>query len=106
MASIEVTTTTLAPEAEANLTSTVTPAEVESTSVRLGPEEAFPVPEYVCCVVTEAVWTWFAATLLIVVLFAVATLKYCKKRMNKPKFEKKNQNLLLRHVLADDKGCF
>ena len=102
MASIEVTTTTtLAPEAEANLTSTVTST---STSVRLGPEEAFPVPDYVCCVVTEAVWTWFAATLLIVVLFAVATLKYCKKRMNKPKFEKKNQNLLLRHVLADDKG--
>jgi len=43
------------------------------------------LPDYVCCVVTEGVWTYFSAFLLIAVLFAVATLKYCKKRLAKPR---------------------
>ena len=38
-------------------------------------DKPFPVPDYVCCAVTEGVWTWFFCILLIVVLFAVATLK-------------------------------
>ena len=62
------------------------------------------VPDYVCCVVTEGVWTWFAAILLIVVLFSAATLKYCKKRLSKPKFNEKNRNLLLQYILEADKG--
>ncbi len=50
------------------------------------PEDAgSKLPDYVCCVVTEGVWTYFAAALLIVVLFAVATLKYCKKYLAKPR---------------------
>ncbi len=43
------------------------------------------LPDYVCCVVTEGIWTYFAAALLIIVLFAIATLKYCKKYLAKPR---------------------
>ncbi len=46
---------------------------------------AYVLPDYVCCVVTEGVWTYFAAALLIIVLFAIATLKYCKKYLAKPR---------------------
>ena len=33
------------------------------------------IPDYVCCVVTEGVWVWFAAILLFAILMFIATLK-------------------------------
>lgn len=63
------------------------------------------LPDYVCCVVTEGVWTWFGASLLIVVLFAAATLKYCKKSLSEQKYRDKGQSIHLKCVLADDKGA-
>lgn len=33
------------------------------------------IPDYVCCVVTEVVWLWFAAVVLFAVLVFIATLK-------------------------------
>ena len=60
--------------------------EDEDSLSKAEPEDAGNnLPDYVCCVVTEGVWTYFAAALLIVVLFAVATLKYCKKYLAKPR---------------------
>ncbi len=60
--------------------------EDEDSLSKAEPEDAGnKLPDYVCCVVTEGVWTYFAAALLIVVLFAVATLKYCKKYLAKPR---------------------
>ena len=53
-------------------------------------DEEFVIPEYVCCVLTEGVWTVFGACLLIVVLMTIATLKYIKKRLAKTKYNKKN----------------
>ena len=49
-------------------------------------EASFPVPDYVCCAVTEGVWTWFFCILLIVVLFAVATLKSVRCELEKVMF--------------------
>ena len=48
------------------------------------------IPEYVCCVITEAIWTWFATILFSVILLLLATLKYCRKYLSKPKFDAKN----------------
>ena len=36
------------------------------------------IPNYVCCVVTEGVWVWFAAVVLFAVLMFIATLKVSK----------------------------
>ena len=40
-----------------------------------GGEEEIVVPDYVCCVVTEGVWVWFAAIVLFAVLMFIATMK-------------------------------
>ena len=48
------------------------------------------IPPYVCCVLTEETWTWFAAILFFVILLLIATLKYCRKYLSKPKFQTKN----------------
>ena len=82
----------------------ISPELENVTTTTLNPYLPPPVPDYVCCVVTEGVWTWFAAFLLIIVLFSAATLKYCRKRLSKPKFIEKNRNLLLQYILEDDKG--
>lgn len=37
------------------------------------------VPDYVCCVVTEGVWVWFAAIVLFAILMFIATLKVSYK---------------------------
>ena len=42
---------------------------------KAGGDDEILVPNYVCCVVTEGVWVWFAAVLLFVVLMFIATLK-------------------------------
>ena len=42
---------------------------------KTGDDDEILVPNYVCCVVTEGVWVWFAAVLLFVVLMFIATLK-------------------------------
>ena len=60
------------------------------------------IPDYVCCVITESTWTWFAAILFSVILLVLATLKYCRKYLSKPKFETKNLKLLKRSLIADD----
>ena len=60
------------------------------------------IPEYVCCVITESIWTWFAAILFSVILLLLATLKYCFKYLSKPKFDAKNLKLLKRSLIADD----
>ena len=52
--------------------------------------EDFVIPDYVCCVLTEGVWTIFGACLLIFGLFTIATLKYFKKYLAKTKYNKKN----------------
>lgn len=66
------------------------------------PIQGHDLPDYVCCVVTEGIWTWFGTILLSVILLTVATLKYCRTRFKKPRFLVKNQNLLLKSVIADD----
>ena len=65
-------------------------------------EKEFEIPDYVCCVITDGTWTWFAAILFSVILLILATLKYCRKHLSKPKFEAKNIKLLRRHLIADD----
>ena len=60
-------------------------------------DEEFIIPDYVCCVLTEGVWTIFAASLLIIGLFAIATLKYLKKRLAKTKYNKKNMRMKKRY---------
>ena len=60
------------------------------------------IPPYVCCVLTEETWTWFAAILFFVILLCVATLKYCRKYLSKPKFETKNLKLLRKTLIEDD----
>ena len=65
-------------------------------------ETKINIPDYVCCVITEATWTWFAAILFSVILLVLATLKYCRKYLSKPKFEAKNLKLLKRSLIADD----
>ena len=53
-------------------------------------KEEFIIPDYVCCVLTEDVWTIFGACALILSLFTIATLKYFKKYLAKTKYNKKN----------------
>jgi hypothetical protein len=60
------------------------------------------IPSYVCCVLTEGTWTWFAAILLSVILLLLATLKYCRKYLSKTKFTNKNLSLLKRRLILDD----
>ena len=68
-------------------------------------DDPFILPDYVCCVVTEGVWTVFFAVLLSIILTLVATLKYCKKRLSHPRFLQENQQLLIRYVMEDEKGA-
>ena len=58
----------------------------------------FVIPDYVCCVLTEGVWTIFGASLLILGLFTIATLKYFKKYLAKTKYIKKNLRMKTRSV--------
>ena len=60
--------------------------EMNKTHVK----EEFIIPDYVCCVLTEDVWTIFGACALILSLFTIATLKYFKKYLAKTKYNKKN----------------
>lgn len=60
------------------------------------------IPPYVCCVLTEGAWTWFAAILFSVILLLISTLKYCRKHFSKPKFESKNLSLLRKTLIEDD----
>lgn len=53
-------------------------------------KDEFVIPDYVCCVLTEGVWTIFGACVLILGLFTIATLKYFKKYLAKTKYIKKN----------------
>ena len=57
------------------------------------------IPDYVCCVVTESVWTWFLTIILSVLLFALATLRYCKRHLGSEKYVSKNQHLLARQLV-------
>ena len=57
------------------------------------------LPDYVCCVVTESVWTWFLTIILSVLLFALATLRYCKRYLGSEQFASKNQHLLARQLV-------
>jgi len=57
------------------------------------------IPDYVCCVVTECVWTWFLTVILSVLLFAMATLRYCKRHLGSEKYVSKNQHLLARQLV-------
>ena len=57
------------------------------------------IPDYVCCVVTESVWTWFLTIILSVMLFAMATLRYCKRYLGSEKYVSKNQHLLARQLV-------
>ena len=63
------------------------------------------LPPYVCCVLTEGIWTIFAATLLIIVLFTIATLKYFKKYLAKSKFSRRNLKLMSKLVNEDGKNA-
>lgn len=63
-----------------------------------------PIPPYVCCVVTEGVWTIFGATLLIVALFTIATMKYFKKYLAKSKFTHRNLKMMSKLVNEDGKN--
>lgn len=60
------------------------------------------IPPYVCCVLTEGAWTWFAAILFSVILLLIATLKYCRKHLSKPKFQSQNLTLLHKTLIEDD----
>lgn len=60
------------------------------------------IPPYVCCIVTDGVWTWFASILFTVILMLIATLKYCRKHLSKPKYESKNLSLLKKSLIVDD----
>ena len=60
------------------------------------------IPPYVCCVLTEGTWTWFAAILFFAILMLIATLKYCRKHLSQPKFKNKNLSLLKRTLIEDD----
>jgi hypothetical protein len=64
-----------------------------------------PLPDYVCCVVTEGVWTWFSAFLFTIILFVVATLRYYKKSLRKRTTQRKDHDIHLRCVLANDQGA-
>ena len=61
-------------------------------------KDDFVIPDYVCCVLTEGVWTIFGASLLILGLFTIATLKYFKKYLAKTKYIKKNLRMKTRSV--------
>ena len=72
-----------------DLSSTHEPELLET--VRPHPlKDEFVIPDYVCCVLTEGVWTIFGASVLIIGLFTIATLKYFKKYLAKTKYIKKN----------------
>ena len=60
------------------------------------------IPDYVCCILTEGSWTWFAAILVSVLLLLIAILKYCRKYLSKPKFHTKNLSLLRKNLIVDD----
>ena len=64
--------------------------------------EEFIIPDYVCCVLTEDVWTIFGACALILFLFTIATLKYFKKYLAKTKYNKKNLRMKDRLVKLHD----
>ena len=36
------------------------------------------IPDYVCCVITEATWTWFAAILFSVILLVLGMISHKK----------------------------
>ena len=61
-----------------------------------------PIPDYVCCVLTDSIWTWFVAILISVLLLLIAILKYCRKYLSKPKFHSKNLSLLRKSLIVDD----
>ena len=63
------------------------------------------IPPYVCCVLTEGVWTIFSAALLIIVLFTVATLKYFKKYLAQSRFYRRNMKLMSRFATEDGKNA-
>ena len=70
-------------------TTTLEPGLLETVRPRSIKDE-FIIPDYVCCVLTEGVWTIFGASVLIIGLFTIATLKYFKKYLAKTKYIKKN----------------
>ena len=70
--------------------------ESQGVNLQLGDSD---LPDYVCCVVTESVWTWFLTVILSVLLFALATLRYCKRHLGSEKFHAKNQHLLARQLV-------
>eukprot|EP00096_Caligus_rogercresseyi_P015464 TRINITY_DN7895_c0_g1_i1.p1 TRINITY_DN7895_c0_g1~~TRINITY_DN7895_c0_g1_i1.p1 ORF type:complete len:697 (+),score=171.70 TRINITY_DN7895_c0_g1_i1:125-2215(+) len=73
----------------------------EATAIPLS-KEPFAIPPYVCCVLTEGIWTWFGSILLCSVLLGIATLKYRSKAIRKPGNIEKNENILFRTALADN----
>ena len=72
-----------------DVTTTLEPGLLEKFRPRSMKDE-FIIPDYVCCVLTEGVWTIFGASVLIIGLFTIATLKYFKKYLAKTKYIKKN----------------
>ena len=62
------------------------------------------LPPFVCCAVTEGVWTIFWSVLLIVVLFTVATMKYLKRYLAQSKFYRRNVKIMRKLVNEDGKN--
>ena len=77
-------------------------AEIDTNLSSHKNETEADIPDYVCCVLTEGTWTWFGAVLFSVILLLIATLKYCRKHLSKPKFETKNLSLLRKTLIEDD----
>ena len=50
------------------------------------------IPDYVCCVITEATWTWFAAILFSVILLVLGMISHKKSLITifGPKLKIKN----------------
>ena len=71
----------------------------------MGDEDVEEIPDYVCCVLTEGVWTIFSAATLIIVLFTIATLKYFKKYLARSRFHRRNKKLMSRFATEDGKNA-
>ncbi len=86
-----------------NATAAAEEAAPSTNVTRVNPD--FVLPDYVCCVITDGIWIWFFFLTTFAVLILIVTLKYCKKRLAKPRFKEKNKSLLLRYVVAEDRGA-
>ncbi len=94
-------TGSLCPVQETNETLQNEPPTTQNEFLEMMKQNAtkeFIIPDYVCCVLTEDVWTIFGACVLILSLFTIATLKYFKKYLASTKYNKKNLRMKNRLV--------